>query len=107
MIRTLVSLLFVLSVLCVFGLSECAHGRQDESDAAHFGVSYILTMTSYGLLTKGLGMPKFPARLFSGVIVGMGTGIKEFHDLEPSKRDMGMNLLGIGSAIGTTLLFEF
>ena len=110
--RDILKLAIVL--LIVAGLSICRASnaddgilRQDESDAAHFAVSYILTNTTYMLLHQGVGMDKTSARIFSAFIVGTGTALKEIHDFQPSTRDMKLNLLGIGCAIGTTFVFNF
>ncbi len=101
----------VVVFLIALNLSMCRYAkatelRPDEGAAAHFGTSYVLTMLSYGALTR-LGMPKLPATLMSILIVGVGTSMKEMHDFEPSTNDVKWNMLGVGAAVGTTLIFEF
>jgi hypothetical protein len=93
--RLLIIVSFAFILCCA---DKCAGAdRQDQSDAAHFGMSFILDSAIYAGF-RHIGVPRLPAEIFSGVLAASIGAYKEMHDFEPSGRDMNFNLLGIATS---------
>jgi hypothetical protein len=75
--------------------------------AAHFAVSYGLTLTGTLLLEK-LDVPRWQAVLISGgATFALGLAKEILVDAEASGGDLAADALGVGIAAGMTFVFRF
>lgn len=97
--------------------TACETARADEADvhfAAHFGLSYAITMIGYGIAEKGFQMKPVPAFIFAaGLSLLVGFTYKYMEAVQnngscPSMgRAMLQNTAGVGAAGLSIAAFKF
>lgn len=85
--------------------------RAVETDkAAHFGISYAFQTFTYGFSRKAFRLDKTDAMVFSIFTSIVLTTAAEYMGGPESRfdgNDIKANVLGIGAASGTILMFDF
>ena len=111
--KLLITLILFLSCLA------CKAETQDEElvhFTAHFGASYALSMVSYGIARKGLGLEPLPAFLVAaGTALAIGAIYKFAVDNTPTNTSFGSdfgksmmyNSAGVLGAGLTVKVFDF
>ena len=99
----------ILVFLILFGF--CQFSRADNiiptDKAAHFGISYAVQTTGYGVL-KGKGFDKIDSIILSSLATfGLGVCWEAFGPTPPNKGDVLANTLGQAAAIITIISFDF
>lgn len=105
----------LIGALVLMGAGSTAHA--DEADvhfAAHFGLSYAITMIGYGIAEKGFEMKPVPAFIFAaGLSLLVGFTYKYMEAVQnngscPSMgRAMLQNTAGVGAAGLSIAAFKF
>jgi predicted nucleic acid-binding Zn ribbon protein len=99
-------ILAILILLGIAGLARADHIIPTDK-AAHFGISYALQTTGYGVL-KGKGFDKTDSIILSArATFGLGLCWESFGPTPPNKGDVLANTLGQAAAITTIISFDF
>lgn len=103
--------LITLLIVVILTLSQTTMcDQQDEKNAAHFGMSYTISMLSYGFFEKVFRMEPIPAFIFAGALTLMGTTFAkatQFPTTQALTRSVEYNTLGIAGAGLTVTIFKF
>jgi len=99
----------ILAFLILFGIATIAKPDNiiPTDKAAHFGVSYAIQTTSYGVL-KHQGFDQMDSIILSALLTfGAGVCWEAFGPTPVSKGDVLANTLGQAAAVTTILTFDF
>lgn len=95
-------------IVMLLGLTN-SHALETDK-AAHFGISYAFQTTTYGFSRKALRLDKTDAMVFSVFTSILLTTAAEYMGGSGSHFDGGdikANVLGVGAASATILMFDF
>lgn len=100
----------ILAFLLFFGIALSARGEGGivpTDKVAHFGLSYAIQTTGYGVL-KNQGFDKVDSVVLSALgTFALGVCWEAFGTTPPNKGDVLANTLGQAAAITTIITFEF
>ena len=92
-------------VASVIFLSATSQAIETDK-AAHLGIAHLSTMGMYGAF-KSIGVEKNWSLVYAACLVGMASTLSEMSDRKFDGGDLAHNFIGIGSAVGFTLVFDF
>jgi hypothetical protein len=100
----------ILAILIFFGIaiaSRADDGLIPTDKVAHFGLSYAIQTTGYGILKEN-GFDKVDSVIMSALATfALGVCWEAFGPTPPNKGDVLANSLGQAAAITTILRFDF
>lgn len=100
----------ILAILIFFGIALSARGEGGvlaTDKVAHFGLSYAIQTTGYGILKEN-GFDKVDSVILSALgTFALGVCWEAFGPTPPDKGDILANSLGQAAAITTILRFDF
>jgi hypothetical protein len=100
----------ILAILIFFGIAFAARaddGLIPTDKVAHFGLSYAIQTTGYGILKEN-GFDKVDSVIMSALATfALGVCWEAFGPTPPNKGDVLANSLGQAAAITTILRFDF